>query len=51
MRVDFADIFDRAELAVLVEMLLRTDWKENFRSGDIRVDSVKEGLLAVVMDS
>jgi hypothetical protein len=40
MRVDFAERFDRAVLAVLVvfvEMLLRTDWKENFRKDDVRV--------------
>jgi len=35
--VDFADIVDRAVLAVLVEMLLRTDWNENFRKDDVRV--------------
>ena len=51
MRVDFADMFDRAVLAVLVEMLLRTDCKENFRNDDIRVGSAKEGRLAVAMDS
>jgi hypothetical protein len=37
MRVDFADMFDRAVLAVLVEMLLRTDWKENFLRDDVLV--------------
>ena len=37
MRVDLADMFDRVVLAVLVEMLLRTDWKENSRSDDSRV--------------
>jgi hypothetical protein len=36
MRVDFADMFDRAVLAVLVEMLLRTDWKENVLRDDVR---------------
>lgn len=51
MRMDFADMFDLAVLAVLVDMLLRTDWKENFRRADIRVGSVKEGLLAVAIDS
>jgi hypothetical protein len=35
MRVDFADMLDRAVLAVLVEMLLRTDWKEKVLSDDV----------------
>lgn len=51
MRVDFADMFDRAVLAVLVETLLRTDWKENFRRDDVVVGWGKVGLRAVAMDS
>ena len=35
MRVDLADMLDRAVLAVLVEMLLRTDWKEKVLSDDV----------------
>lgn len=35
MRVDFADMFDRVVLTVLVEMLLRTDWKENVLRDDV----------------
>lgn len=51
MRVDFADMFDRAVLAVLVEMLLRTDWKENFLRDDVLVGWGKVGLFPGVMDS
>lgn len=51
MRVDFADMFDRALLAVLVEMLLRTDWKENFLRDDVLVGWGKVGLFPGVMDS
>ena len=35
MRVDFSDRFERAVLAVFVEILLRTEWKENFREDDV----------------
>ena len=35
MRVDLVDMFDRAEPAVLVEMLLRTDWKEKVLRDDV----------------
>ena len=54
MRADFAEMFDRvvlAVLAVLVEMLLRTDWKENFRRDEVLVGWGKVGLFAGAMDS
>ena len=51
MHVDLADMLDRAVLAVLVEMLLRTDWKENFRKDDVRVGWGKVGLFVGAMDS
>ena len=34
MRVDLADMFDRAVLAVFVETLLRTDWNEKVLRDD-----------------
>jgi hypothetical protein len=51
MRVDLADMFDRVVLAVLVEMLLRTDWKENVLRDDDLFGWGKLGLSAGVIDS
>lgn len=51
MRVDFAEMFDRVVLAVPVEMLLRTDWKENVLRDDVRFGWEKVGLIAGVIDS
>jgi hypothetical protein len=55
MRVDFSDKFDRAVLVVFVEMLLRTEWKENFLGDeddeDVLVGCGRVGLLAGVIGS
>jgi hypothetical protein len=51
MRVDFSDRFDRAVLVVVVEVLLRTEWKENFLGGDDDdgvVSCEKVGLAGVI---
>jgi len=51
MRVDFSEMLDRTEFVVLVEVLLRTEWKENFLREDVLDGCGKVGLFADAIGS